>query len=62
MIYIKVKFYFTSGQTLDIDYSKEKWQEIQDHLKTNWKETNTIGSIFGINFSLVTHYVVMESK
>lgn len=53
-----VTFHFVSGKTLDVKYSQEKFDEHMQFLKENWRDVNSIADTFGINFSLVTHYVV----
>jgi hypothetical protein len=57
-----VTFHFASGKTMDIYFSKKKLDEILESLKLNWKECNSIGPEWGINFSLVTHYEIKDKN
>lgn len=53
-------FYFVSGETMHVCYTKEIWQEILKKLKGGWNGLGTITEEYGINFSLVTHYETKE--
>jgi len=53
-----ITFFFTSGLSLDVEYLNDGHVDMIKNLSDNWSDTRLTGIIFGINFSLVTHYVV----
>lgn len=55
-----VRLHFVSGKTMDISFSNKKIDDLLEALKNNWKELYSIGPTWGINFSLITHYEIMD--
>jgi hypothetical protein len=55
---IVVEFHFVSGESLKVNFSKDKFNNILECLKKGWDGCFSIGENFGLNFSLVTHYEV----
>lgn len=51
-----VTYHFTSGDTLQVQYSYEIWKEYTEHLYAKWSECLTADLTVGINFAQVTHY------
>lgn len=58
---IIITFYFVSGQSMDVTYSKTNRDELVKVLQKCWSTANNAGENFGINFSLVTHYIVKKA-
>ncbi len=55
---VVVTFYFVSGKSIEVLYSKERLDTVIELLKIHWTSSSSTGPLFGINFSLVTHYEV----
>lgn len=55
---ITVKFNFTSGNSITIEYTMEKFNELKEILEKDWQTCALIEPVYGINFSQVTHYQV----
>lgn len=54
----EVTFYFSSGQTLVVTYSKERLEELCKTIRAAWRSCCIAGDEWGINFAQVTHYKV----
>jgi hypothetical protein len=54
----QVTFYFSSGETLIVIYSKEKLSELFTTIRKSWNQACIANYEFGINFSHVTHYKI----
>ena len=54
----QVEFYFTSGETMLVTYSKERLDEMQGKLKQAWHTCCIVSEEWGLNFAQVTHYRV----
>jgi len=55
---ITVTYYFTSGKSMDVKYSQDKFLEFVKKIGHGWNTCSSVGIEFGINFALVTHYEV----
>ena len=55
-----VRFFFSSGESLAVRYSKEKFEDVRKMLAKGWNACAITGETFGINFSQVTHYEVRD--
>jgi len=55
-------FHFVSGETIDIEFSQKKWEELRKSISNNWNAMTITGDYCGINFLLVTHYVKKVEK
>jgi|GEM_PF-3587810 hypothetical protein len=57
-----VTFYFSSGEMMNVTYSKEKLDAMLIALRKSWNVSCMSYDEFGINFSHVTHYIVKSNK
>lgn len=51
-----VTYYFTSGETVRVQYLYKTWKEHISVLKKGWETCSMTDLGLGINFSQVTHY------
>jgi hypothetical protein len=57
----KMILHFVSGETLEIEYEEEEYlMKSVDQLSKNWDRSVQTSKYFGINYSHVTHYKVIE--
>jgi hypothetical protein len=53
-----ITFFFSCGKSQDVQFQKDKMQELFKNLARGWNTCSTIGQEFGMNFAQVTHYKV----
>ncbi len=56
----EVTFYFSSGETMLVTYSKEKLDEMYKAIKQAWRSCCIANDVWGLNFAQVTHYKVKK--
>ena len=61
-INVIVTFHFVCGKSLDVDFSKKKWDDFLEKIKKDWDGIYSIGPEFGMKMALVTHYLVKSVK
>ncbi len=59
---IIAKFYFSSGLDLIVTFTQEDWGKIMNGLQNNWRDHITIGPKWGIDFSHMTHYEIIDGE
>lgn len=55
-----VRFHFVSGSYMDVLYSPEIFELLKKKLGECWPTLSLTGNKWGVNFSLVTHYEVIN--
>jgi hypothetical protein len=60
MIVYEVTFYFTSGQSMVVTYTKDKFIKEITTLRQSWNACCIATDEVGINFSQVSHYSVKQ--
>lgn len=55
-----VTFYFTSGESMNVNYTPEQFTELKEYLRNAWTTVTVSNDQWGINCAQVTHYKVYE--
>jgi hypothetical protein len=60
---IKVKYFFVSGETIEVEYFQDGFDKLGEFLNTKgFRASVGIASDFGINFEYVTHFIVIDDE